>query len=436
MAARTRDELLDLWRRVLDPSFVASIEESGYGFGFEVYEAHATMVARASLAVERSCQGMYVLPHSGQTEEPAGGPARSVVSLSVARTGQYQHRVVFVADLQVEDSSGRRFAIGTDTALAAGAPGPLAVAATAVRPGWGYDVAADTLVLFVQQGAEFANVGASVALPLGIEEVTDTGRPDCYFPGHVGQYVQFTAGANLGEVRRVLSWRRNANETNTLVLQNDDGGPALVAEVGTAAWRFLRWGDDLLISVTNPAVAAGGRAGMLDMLGRERGIQRRDGEVDASYRLRVSTLPDTVSPNAIRRAGNRVLAPIGERVVLREVGYAGLPGFFWDLDAWDYDDVVRPADRFKFWLNSVEMRGFFKVGVPERTDGEFGFFYDGGFVDAYDASPALDFWDGYPAVYWHRYVAPLHDQINAIKGAGVGFLVYRVKPDDPPESTP
>jgi hypothetical protein len=55
----------------------------------------------------------------------------------------------------------------------------------------------------------------------------------------------------------------------------------------------------------------GGVCAALDILGFDKGVIRSPKEPDTSYRLRIRTLPDTVSPNAIRRRIAAYLAPYG-----------------------------------------------------------------------------------------------------------------------------
>jgi len=149
----------------------------------------------------------------------------------------------------------------------------------------------------------------------------------------------------------------------------------ITAELGsTAAWRVLAWPEDWGLTVTNPDSPAGGRTAMLDELGNERGISRAPGEADDSYRARVAQLPDTVSPNAIRRAGNRILAPLGLSVCLREVGSALLPGAYCDA-------VVAPPDPALFYAYDLDIVRFltgpitgvfFEGEVARQVDGGTG----------------------------------------------------------------
>lgn len=214
---------------------------------------------------------------------------------------------------------------------------------------------------------------------------------------------------------------------------------SLLAENRTAEWRVLSWEWDLGFSVTNALSPTGGQIGMLDELGRERRINRADGEDDATYRIRVGSLPDTIAPNAIRRACAKVFTPHGWTYEFREVGTGGLStttpfeGFFYDVPttyapmfsfAWDMDFSVRPVDRFKVWLDYTEFRAFFMIGVPATGLGEFGFGYDSHPLGFYDIPPYLDFYDGYPVGEGAMNIGLYNDLIER-KAGGVGFDFYQ-----------
>lgn len=146
-----------------------------------------------------------------------------------------------------------------------------------------------------------------------------------------------TAGT-VGDVRGVLS---GASFTVEDVTRSDQ----LIPESGTASWRILSWADDLGLSVGNQDGAAQtpGSYPMLDALGGERGIPRGPGEPDEAYRERVATVADIVSPNAIRRIGNRIWAPYSGGVCLREVGLQLLPGLYCDADPASASDLAKYA---------------------------------------------------------------------------------------------
>lgn len=311
----------------------------------------------------------------------------------------------------------------------------------------------------------------------------------------------------------IAGQQSGATATLSAIEQGD-----LVAETSTAAWEVLDWTTGLGFSVTNHESPTGGRAPMLDELGAERDIFRSPGEVDDSYRLRIHTLPDVVSPNAIRRAGNRALSRFNLSVCLREVGSKLFPGMYYDGDpsnadravafAYDIDAVsllgtpsgtffegeevvqdnggvlatgraiffhdpstntppfdeqlappifdgvanvrgtfvvgvqcvgkrsgttltptavvgtgLHAEDRFKLSLDYIEMRAFFLIGVPPIIVGDFGIAYDFGAVDAYDASPFLSFYDGYPATGASSYRNVWQSILEVVAG-GVSFDLY------------
>lgn len=213
------------------------------------------------------------------------------------------------------------------------------------------------------------------------------------------------------------------------IFDSVDQEAGLIAETGTAAWRVLGW-DEFGISVTNPESPSGGRAATLDEIGSEREVYRGTGEDDESYRERVLNFADLVSPKAILRIANRILVPYGYEARLREVGYPDFRGFFYDGDptaqdpaiafAYDLDFAVRPKQRFLLELDYTEFRAFFLLGVPKLGLGEFGFAYDQGGFNAYDATPYLDFYDGFPATAAAIY-RTLWQAIYEGKAGGVGF---------------
>lgn len=242
--------------------------------------------------------------------------------------------------------------------------------------------------------------------------------------GATGTFVA-TAGGQLVVEASDSLWAATFTATGvetgfTFLVDKVEQDSSLVAESASAAWRVLGIADELGFTVTNLASPIGGRAAMLDALGRERNIDRAPGEVDGVYRKRVHQLPDTVSPNAIRRTVNRILNQVGAGVCLRDTGLDLLPGFYADVDAADYDFVVRPEDKFKVVLSYDEFRAFMLIGVPRLSLGEFGFFYDDGPFGFYDAAPFNAFYDGFPlesAIIYRN----IFDAVNKARAGGVGF---------------
>jgi hypothetical protein len=179
------------------------------------------------------------------------------------------------------------------------------------------------------------------------------------------------------------------------------------AVVGDNHWRFLDWIDDLGISVANVESPIGGQSPVLDEIGFERNVPRSSLESDDSYRVRVGNPADVISPNAIRRAANHVLATYALGCCFRQVGTDLLPGFFYDagssanapqrpktLFAYDMPVIGHPQNRNKVYFDLDHFRGWFKVGIPPLNLGAFGFAYDAG-LGPYDAALSkANFYDG------------------------------------------
>ncbi len=205
---------------------------------------------------------------------------------------------------------------------------------------------------------------------------------------------------------------------------------------------------DLNMRVRNVQATTGGADKCLEALGQDVGIFRNLGESIEAYRLRIQTTPDTVSPDAIRRGVNDLLAPYDSAVCLREVGTDLFPGFFYDAGssadspqdamtnfAYDMDFEQRPEDRFKLYLNTLEFRGFFLVGLPKFEFPSFaGLVYDTSSADTFPIRNAFDTtamdaenaaWDGSGAAQLQTGIyKSIYDVVDAKRAGGVGFELY------------
>lgn len=518
------DELLEFWKSVVDTEYsqplVSQIQglsvDAGEdvlvdpgnlvgptGSGIEVHTQAMAQSKRLSQAVERTCEGMFILPWSGQTEEPASGAQKATVVLTLERDKRLETTITFTASTIVEEVTvepgpeageriavGRRYVLRDSVTFVPGERGPKTVTAVAEKEGFGFNNplpgAIDTIV---QPGAGLQNDEATLVPGISTHRLQVDTEPDVVVPENVGQYIEFVAGSNLGEVRRMVAYGQAdpgvphggeavlartgvfrvtgvtgtfeegeeveqattgakgnfvALSSGTIVLERTDalfatgfvvtgaesGATAtidfilqssdLAAEAITAVWKVLDWKLDLGFTVTNTAQPSDGKAAMLDELGAGRRIARSPGETDDDYRQRVAKLPDTVAPNAILRAGNRILAPFGARICLREAGEPEFPGFAYGLDAYDYDFDLQPGLQFNLLVSYEEMRAFFLVAVPPLNLGEFGFSYDVGATAAYDIPPFLVFYDGFPLTAAILY-RNIFQAIDKKRAGGVGF---------------
>lgn len=241
-------------------------------------------------------------------------------------------------------------------------------------------------------------------------------------------------------------------------------GELLPGEIDTihSLYEDPPYGDPTIV-VHQVEDASGGQAEMLDQLGIDRGLLRSPAEADDPYRTRIITLPDTVSPDAIRRALDAMLDPLGipyELIETFEITYqtcydappypiAANPNY--DPNLFCYDDPRRGAHFDDVWLDDVEYRGAFVVVVPLiGAVADYGMAYDdtamtpadlvtpgliGGrrAVSAYDAPLTLtpielvgayDGTDLGAATIWKG----VYDLLQKIKAAGVAAVLEQYSP--------
>lgn len=229
------------------------------------------------------------------------------------------------------------------------------------------------------------------------------------------------------------------------------GGEVLPGEIDTITNLIESplFGDPNIV-VYQQKTAYGGQDAALEQHGLDRNLPRWAGENAEAYRLRIRTLPDTVTPLAIVRALQRYLATIG----------VGIPFDFietWDIDyqtAYDvtsadvgfdtslfvYDDPRPAYPPFRNrWLGEEDYRGAFIVVVPNiGSVNDVGMAYDDVAINdadlvspdtlgtramsAYDVTPSdpvpQGAYDGFDLAKQSVY-AQLQSMLESIKGYGV-----------------
>lgn len=246
------------------------------------------------------------------------------------------------------------------------------------------------------------------------------------------------------------------------------GGEVIPGSIDTfSALRTSPAYGDITFVVAQPADATGGTAPMLEGLGADRGITRRVGESADAYRLRVRSLPDTVSPAAIRRSVASILAPLGigfDFIETWQIEYqtcfdapspnAGTPTYLnplpappFDTDLFVYDDPRSDYPLQNVWLDETEFRGAFVVVLQGATLWDCGFALDDPGTQPQDfrdidtgrqrGTPALDVpldadpnfifpaaWGGYDIDY-RAVASAIWRLLQEIKAAGVAALLER-----------
>ena len=410
MSALSSADLRSMWKSIADTNYTEPFEGAD---GLEAYEQMFEQLARVSAAIDTATQGIYSQAHSSQSALPAGLASPAYVVLDLSRNLRMDISLQLPTEtLGFEEvahdwgqdigergqllPTGRVYAPVPGTVFMGGDSGPFRFAAKSRGVGYGFNNPQIGSITKVNSARSVAGSGASVIN----SGVTDTlailaNSQEMPGPAHVGHYLTFTHGSNVGRVRRILAiagsnlilecpyqargvwvgdstigevlWMgsysvkllgmaseecfgvemspRPGNSSgvftgslsgSTFTESNVSDSSHLSPEVGTANWVTLSFETDFGFTVTNKMQPIMGAAGVLEEIGRERRVYQMQGEAQEEYRKRVVNLPDVVSPNAIKRIVNRQIVPLGKTAILREPGTANLPGFFYDVDAYDY----------------------------------------------------------------------------------------------------
>lgn len=219
--------------------------------------------------------------------------------------------------------------------------------------------------------------------------------------------VAFASGADLGPHDVAIFAERAGVDYNAPAGEVDE-----ITECASGS------DEDATVAVTNPAALTGGLDPTLDALGWDRGVARRAGEGDESYRDRIRSLPDIVTPAAVQRLLDRYGVRWGEVFTWSEA--IDLAESWDDGLAWD-DSTELPL------LDVVTHRGALAVLVPD-----VGEVYDAGnaFDDGatWDDGAAYDDWDAAKAAI----ASGLLDALDRITAAGIAVIV--VQPSAPAQA--
>lgn len=298
-AAYTSADLLDVWRRDLDPGYTQPLETEDGGRGLDPIAGVAAVLARASTAVLRTTESMRLREHSTQLAPPASGAVLSTGTVSIYRRVVVGGPIplddgdVIAAEFTTVDGATERaplFEVVGDITIAAGSEGPTTVSVRAARPGYQSDVPAGTRGRFQERRGGTFTLASYAAGVLTV----DTALGDRFVPTMSGMFWRFTDGLNVGAYARRITVTSPTTATidasTDLTTQGAGGG--LVIEV-QAVGNF-----DIVFDGTD-----GGRTAELDYLARDITPNGRAvGEDDDAFRGRVTVLPDAISPNALIRA--------------------------------------------------------------------------------------------------------------------------------------
>lgn len=235
-------------------------------------------------------------------------------------------------------------------------------------------------------------------------------------------------------------------------------GTALAGEIDTVAIPLLTpLFAEPTIQVRQVDTASGGRPATLDQHGLDRLLPRKPGEDDATYAARIRALPDTISPDAIRRQLDAIFLPAQLHYDLIETWENRYQSCWNAPDGGPQDSVFGPTTLFAYndprddrfiprWMGDQDHRAAFVVILPE-----FPAFNDRGMAyndpaTAGEMSRAVSAWnspvlDG-PALsgVWNgedddsgegrsAFLQVLWDTLESIKGGGVRIALIPAEAD-------
>ena len=204
----------------------------------------------------------------------------------------------------------------------------------------------------------------------------------------------------------------------------------LATEDGSVEWA-VRDFKDLGVEITSARHVSLGRDDDLGLIGDGRNIHPAAGETQEAFRARIFKIPDVVSPNALTRVLNRILAPLHKTGRIVDTGDE-VKGFFLDVDAFDYytPGDIYPENKWKLLLSTWEAYGFFYAQVPWVGDGDFGMFYDEGPVYLLPdkgtyIGPAYDegCYDGFSPFAASNVYKLIYNEMERRKGGGIAFAI-------------
>lgn len=436
----TKDDFLDLWRQVLPKMYTDPIENEANGQGFDIPSLQAAIFARFEAAVNTNQQAYFLRRHSNQTGEIARAGAKARGTVYISRPSGDAAVTVPRGTILIAEQRGTvgetvtvgRYLTTHDATLGEGDAGPVAVEVEAEFPGYSGNLEFPGMIVRIQalgRATVKASANSTSRLVRNVAPAEESQWDD--FSGDLlGRYVrvvQLSAPLNSSPQtpRRVIAtWSSGSSLGITI-------SPALAtADVGKVMQVEIEEWEDLGLTVVQPQPILGGRGDTLGALANDFNVGRVAGETDDQLAMRLTDLPDTVSPSAIERTVGNILDPLGIGWCLKETGDVdSLMGFTFDVHPYDATDIKRIQPilgsqligQGAVWLDRRRQFRFFIVCVHRSGLGEFGFGYD------YTDSSAPNAWDiaaydGKPLGFLQA-VGRVQQAVDGAREGGVGFLV-------------
>lgn len=387
------EHYLEIYRRALPSAYVENLDLADDGIGMDLPAAMAKVFELADCASNRGTQATFLRPHSDQSDIPAAGPAKATGTLRITRKPALVGDLHLLAGTLFEayrtDSFGREEILGTYSATHAltfldptfeGNPNPAAeraleLEAQSTLAGHTGNLSLETVRFrFVEQSSFFVDVenidmltmepfsGVFTDAQLGMHFVLEALPMDPEPP--------ISVASPLEQIRRILTispWDVTFPPHRITFEPLMDG-----ADMERLFRVHLLTNRDLF-EVEQVSDMAGGNGGALDDRGVEAMAPRLAGETDTEMTIRLENQQDAISPDAVVRAIDALLTPLGIAWRFLEVGDPqGLGGFVWDLHPWDFGTITHVTSNAEPYqvqgavmLSESQTRRFFVVAVQD-----------------------------------------------------------------------
>ncbi|MFA6166726.1 MAG: hypothetical protein WC700_08925 [Gemmatimonadaceae bacterium] len=294
----TQADFLAMFERLLPPSYLQPLRDVGPGY--ELLQAYAKLGERLSQAVKRDEDDQFILT--------AGDAGFASVRLRISRTAAVTPAVI------IKKGS--------------------VVATTETDPNVGWADDADAGVFYDRRQG-----GLRYVLDGDVEFAPGDSANPSFFKGKAWHLTTNPITATAVDA----DWTYNLpgpfvdHEGNTI--EGDICKLAVPLLADPAAPDVLCWIDSVW-TVKQDSAATGGRPAALNALGTDMDIRRLDGETAAQYRVRLRQIPDVITPCAIVRLLDLMMAPWGGSAKLVEPWSKHFHG------AWDGPsiDIPDPSD--------------------------------------------------------------------------------------------
>lgn len=440
--------------KVLQPSLVNDFIAQAEGVGFDIFKAMADVAEAIDSASNIGQQAYFCDDSSVKTGPTASAASFATGTLSVTRPVGRSDELEFTEGQVIEaftlSSEGveyiaRRYVVAETTTLPAGDLGPLKLPIRAEFTGYGGNLDYPCFFRFLAL-PDLQVSGTVAALDTVQAAQVPADAQDAFSPLDVGRYVRLVSdplapltSPNQTLLRRIVAVNDQSGST-AITIDPALDNPADINRPVTVEYETFQ---ELGISLEQNGDVTGGTAGNLDILARDQGIYRSNGETDVSLCERLQRQPDIITPGAIRRITDRVLAQCNLEWSYAEPGDVDtLMGFTYGVHPYDFGQegpLSKPTGSGYVGNGGVYLDdfGIFIIYVNYEPVLDFGIPYDNTayintrFNNAYDlpgpANPeGGGYYDGSPYGL-DGCVAPLWQELDKARAAGIRFQIVLLR---------